>query len=302
MHPRLLKTFLAVARNRSFTRAATEVHLAQSSVSDQIQSLEAELGTELFTRSRSGLQLTRAGEALLSYAEEMQELADEARAAVAEAAASDAGPITIGALETIAAMKLPGWLAAFQKSHPGIGVRLKVAGSGDLLQKLERGEIDIVFCFARGAFDARFASRAIVDEPLILIAPAGSGPASPGPDLAELASRSFVATETGCIYRHMFESAFAEAGVEAPGPAVEVGSIGAIARLVASGAGMGLVPRLAVADALERGEICALTWPGPTQAVPLTMAWRRRRVQPPALKQFLAAAREGFAPSRQAVL
>ena len=61
MHPRLLKTFLAVARTRNVTRAAAEVNLAQSSVSDQIQALEAELGANLFTRSRRGLELTPTG-------------------------------------------------------------------------------------------------------------------------------------------------------------------------------------------------------------------------------------------------
>ena len=82
MHPRLLKTFLAVARHRNITRAAREVHLAQSSVSDQIQSLENELGVALFIRSRHGLDLTAAGEALKPYAEEILQLAEEARIAV----------------------------------------------------------------------------------------------------------------------------------------------------------------------------------------------------------------------------
>jgi DNA-binding transcriptional LysR family regulator len=58
MHPRLLKTFLAVARSRNVTRAAEQVHLAQSRVSDQIQALETELGAELFVRTRQGLLLT----------------------------------------------------------------------------------------------------------------------------------------------------------------------------------------------------------------------------------------------------
>ncbi|TJW73014.1 MAG: LysR family transcriptional regulator, partial [Mesorhizobium sp.] len=78
MHPRLLKTFLAVARTRNITRAAAEVNLAQSSVSDQIQALEAELGADLFTRSRQGLELTPAGDALKPYAEGLLALADDA--------------------------------------------------------------------------------------------------------------------------------------------------------------------------------------------------------------------------------
>ena len=64
IRPNLLKTFLAVAHSRSFTRAATDVHLAQSSVSDQIQLLETDLGTNLFVRSKAGLELTPAGAVL----------------------------------------------------------------------------------------------------------------------------------------------------------------------------------------------------------------------------------------------
>jgi DNA-binding transcriptional LysR family regulator len=111
-----------------------------------------------------------------------------------------------------------------------------------------------------------------------------------------LAERRFVATETGCVYRHMIDHAFAEAGVGRPSLAVEAGSIDAIAGLVAQGAGLALVPRLAVAAALERGEVSEMTWPGPVRAADLVMIWRRRRVQPPALKALLSEIGEGFAP------
>ncbi|MFG3757148.1 LysR family transcriptional regulator, partial [Klebsiella pneumoniae] len=98
MHPRFLKTFLAVVRTRNVTRAADELHLAQSSVSDQIQALEADLGAQLFVRTRQGLDLTPAGDALKVYAEDILALSDEARAAVASASALDGGTLTLGAL------------------------------------------------------------------------------------------------------------------------------------------------------------------------------------------------------------
>ncbi|MBP0583205.1 LysR family transcriptional regulator [Labrys sp. LIt4] len=298
MHPRLLKTFLAVARHRNVTRAAEAVHLAQSSVSDQIQALEAELGTPLFARSRSGLQLTAAGAALQPYAEEILTLTDEARGAVAMTAGQERGAVSIGALETIAAVRLPAWLSRFGQAHPEIALRLSVAGTGDLLRKLEDGEVDVVFCFDRGDFDERFATRSISREPLVLIAPAGEPPLPPGEGLAILAAKRFVVTEAGCVYRHLFDAAFARAGLAAPNLAAEAGSIGAIARLVAAGTGLGLVPRLAVADALARGEVTELSWPGPAQtaalAADLVMIWRRRRVQPPALKLLLASASTGL--------
>ncbi|QND55864.1 LysR family transcriptional regulator [Mesorhizobium huakuii] len=300
MHPRLLKTFLAVARSRNMTRAAEAVHLAQSSVSDQIQALEAELGAALFTRSKSGLELTPAGLALQPIAEELLRLDGEARAAVLAAAGRTSGALTIGALETIASARLAPWLPGFQARHPDITVRMKVTDSGTLRRLLEDGDIDVAFCFERrdGAkdADARLARRAIGAEPLVLVAAPGQGTAPR--DLADLAALRFVVTEPGCIYRHMFDTAFAEAGVVAPRLASEVGSIGAIARLVAAGAGLGLVPRLAVSDALARGDLVELPWPGRAQAAPLTMVWRRRRIQPPALRRLLAAARDTLVPER----
>lgn len=297
MHPRLLKTFLAVARSRNITRAAAAVNLAQSSVSDQIQTLEAELGAALFTRSKSGLDLTPAGKALRPIAEELLRLDGEARAAVMAASGTSGGVLTIGALETIASSRLAPWLPGFQAGHPDITVRMKVADSGTLLRLLEGGDIDVAFCFDRGdgaKADERLARRTIAREPLALVAAPGQGTAPCDP--AGLARSRFVATEPGCIYRHMFDTGFAEAGVEAPKPVVEAGSIVAIARLVAAGAGLGLVPRLAVSEALARGDLVELPWPGRAQAAPLVMIWRHRRVQPPALRQLLAAARDTLAP------
>lgn len=195
MHPRLLKTFLAVARHRNITRAAREVHLAQSSVSDQIQSLESELGVVLFIRSRHGLDLTTAGDALKPYAEEILQLAEEARIAVEATTGMTAGTVTVGALETIATVKLPQWLAAFRGDHPEIGLRLKIAGSDALLRQLEEGEIDVAFCFDKGGLDERLARRTISAEPLVLVASPEHAPASGQSDLAALAAMRFVVTE-----------------------------------------------------------------------------------------------------------
>jgi DNA-binding transcriptional LysR family regulator len=298
MRPNLLRTFLAVARSRNITRAAAEVHLVQSTISDQIQLLETELGTSLFSRARMGLELTPAGEVLKPYAEEILALMDEARAAVETAAGQDAGTLTIGALETIASVRMPQWLTAFRRDHPDITVQAKIAGSGVLLQKLEGGDIDIAFCFDKGEHDERFFMRPISTEPLVLVAPRGEQRASPGDGLGALAARSFVTTEAGCIYRHLFDTAFAEADIAAPRLAAEVDSIRTIARLVTAGAGLALVPRLAVADAIENGDLIEMPWPGPVQTASLVAIWRRRRVQPAVLRQFLAAVGAVPAPVR----
>lgn len=285
----LLKTFLAVARNRNITRAAAEVHLAQSSVSDQVQLLETELGTILFTRSKIGLELTRAGEVLKPYAEEILALMNEAPTAVEATAVEVAGSLTIGALETIASAKMPRWLSAFRRDHPDIKLRLKIGGSGDLLKRLEEGDIDLAFCFDKGDLNERFFTRVVAAEPLVLVGPPEERQALIGDDFGGLAAKRFVVTGVGCVYRHLFDDAFAEAGIAAPQLAAEVDSIATIANLVAAGAGLALVPRLAVSNALDRGDLVERRWPGRGRTASLVAVWRRRRVQPPALKLLLAS-------------
>jgi DNA-binding transcriptional LysR family regulator len=298
MRPSLLKTFLAVADTRNITRAAEQVNLAQSSVSDQIQQLEAELSAALFTRSRTGLELTAAGEMLKPYAREILGLMEEAQSAVMHAAGQASEIMRIGALETIASITLPQWLAAFRNAHPNIELQLRIAGSAGLLQLLERGEIDVAFCFDKGSLDGRFLRRVLAQEPLTLIASAQQGRALAGAtDLQALAAQRFVATGVGCVHRHLLDQAMADAGIAAQ-VAVEVDSIRAIAQLVAAGAGLALVPRLAVADELTRGELMAIPWPGPVRTVPLIAMMRRRRVQPAALQQLFAFTSAGPIPVR----
>ncbi|MBB4250275.1 LysR family transcriptional regulator [Rhizobium sp. BK008] len=299
MNPRQLKTFLAVIRHENLTRAAAEVSLAQSSLSDQIQALEEELGAELFHRSRQGVVPTPAGAVLKAYAEEILTLNDAAKTAVSAAAGSTGQSITLGTLETIAAERLAPWLSLFRKKNPDVGLKLKVGGSGELVAQLQQGTIDVAFTFDRGHQDERFLTRRICSEPLVLIAGRASQ-AGPPESLAALSAVPFVATEIGCVYRHLFETAFADAGIATPPVVTEADSIATIIRLVASGAGYGLVPRLALGQAATRDDVVELPWPGNPTAASLIMMWRRRRVQPPALSLLLASASENLQPVKPA--
>ncbi|MBB3656895.1 DNA-binding transcriptional LysR family regulator [Rhizobium sp. BK650] len=298
MNPRQLKTFLAVARHGNFTRAASEINLAQSSLSDQMQALEEETGVQLFTRSRQGVTLTPAGDMLKAYAQEILALNDEAMAAVRTAAGSRGQTLSIGTLETVAVKKLAPFLSRFRKRNADIALTLKIGGSGELQRRLEDGSIDIAFTFDRGMEDERFVTRLISREPLVLIS--GHNAAEPPKDLAELSRLPFVATETGCVYRRLFDTAFTEADIAAPDIVTQADSITTIIRLVAAGAGYGLVPRLALGADMAHGDVRELPWPANTPTASLVMIWRRRRVQPPALSSLLAQATEDFRSVRPA--
>ncbi|MCR4267893.1 LysR family transcriptional regulator [Nitratireductor sp. ZSWI3] len=291
MQLRHLKTFAAVADTLNLTRAGERVHLSQSSVTEQIQALEADLGVPLFDRSRRRLALTPAGQRLLGYATELLTLADEARAAVADVSATISGRLVVGGLETLCSTRLPDLLAAFSRRCPAVEIRLTTADSGSLRNGVRNGDLDVGFIFGAAPAAPGVRSEAVAEERLLVILPANhrlADRAAIGP--GELADEAFAVTEPGCVYRKMFDEAFADTRPERPRLIGEYGSIGSIRGIVEVGAGCALVPRSALAG--QSANVAALPWSGPHATTPVTMMWRHRRTQSPAARAFLAAARE----------
>ncbi|MFC5743735.1 LysR family transcriptional regulator [Dyella tabacisoli] len=293
MHLRYLKTFLAVASSLSFTRAAEQVHLAQSSVTEQIQALEADLGAALFDRTQRRLRLTEAGKRLRKYAHELLALADEARASIADIAGDVSGMLVVGGLETICAAKLPSLLAAFKKTHPAMGLQLKVANSAELRGEIGRGSMDVGFGFGEPPSGADLQGDIVGYEDLVVIAPPAHRLRSQASvTTADLATESFLLTGPGCVYRTMFEQTFPADGAHRPCVVGEFDSLSAIRSLVASGVGCAMVPRAVVA--IGGFDALCLPWAEGTNAVPISMFWHRRRQPSPVLELFLDAARKGL--------
>lgn len=291
MQLRHLRTFAAAADSLSFTRAAERVHLSQSSVTEQIQALETDLGTPLFDRSRRQLRLTPAGRRLLDYADEILALASEAAAAVLDAAGEDGGTLSIGGLETLCANWLPPLLAAFRLDHPAVRLRLTAAGSGALAVGLKSGELDVCFAFEGAASEPDLLCATVGEDELLIVAPAAHRLAGRAAIAREdLAGEPFLVTETGCTYRRMFDRAFPAGTAGQPRIVGEFGSIATIERLVRAGTGCAILPRLAIAAG--SAGMAVLPWADGLGPIGVQMLWRRRRVQPPALRLFLDRVRD----------
>lgn len=121
--PDLLKAFVAVAGQRSFTRAAVALNRTQSAVSVQIRRLEERLGTKLFQRTSAGVALTAAGDELLVYARRLLDLNAEAIDAL-RACKRDA-VVRLGVMDDYGTIVIPPLLARFAKSHPEIRVEIE---------------------------------------------------------------------------------------------------------------------------------------------------------------------------------
>ena len=293
MQLRHLRTFASVASTLNMTRASEQLHLSQSSVTEQIQALEADLGARLFERSRQGLKLTRAGHRLLDYAGDILRLADEARAAVGEASRGLSGRIVTGGLETLCATRLPVLLAEFHRLYPMVELAVKSADSGQLLGGIKSGAIDVCFTFGEPAGGSNIRMEQVAQDGLVVIAPSNQPIASQGAIVpGDVLDQPFLVTEAGCIYRRMFDDMFAGSLPDRPGLAGDFGSMTAIRGMVEAGAGCALVPRSALSG--DAGNITVLPLAGKDSVVPVFMTWRRKSVQTPVVKTFLAVARKAL--------
>jgi DNA-binding transcriptional LysR family regulator len=144
----LLRSFVAIVDTGSMLNAADKVFVTQSALSLQIKRLEELLQLPLFNRDGRRLTLTSGGDLMLGYARRVLHLHDEAVNAVTVGHFS--GPARIGMVQDFAETLLSGLLAQFSQLHPDAQIYSRIAGTAELLDQLERGQLDIVLGFAGG--------------------------------------------------------------------------------------------------------------------------------------------------------
>jgi DNA-binding transcriptional LysR family regulator len=138
-----LRCVVSVAEERRFTKAAARLHVAQPSVSSAVAALEQELGAQLFYRDRSEVSLTGAGEVFLPWARQVLADCEAGAAAVRDLLGLEKGRLVLGATPSLTTNVLPPVLAAFHSAHPGVELAVHEAGSQELVERLERGEMHL---------------------------------------------------------------------------------------------------------------------------------------------------------------
>ena len=290
MELRQLETFRAVATALSFTQAAAALDYAQSSVTAQIQALEAELGVRLFDRLGRRVLLTDAGTRLFAYAERLLDLAEEARTAVTDGD-EPAGTLTVGAPETILTYRLPRILQRFRRAHPRVRLIFHPTPNADLQRAIGEGTLDVGF-----GLGPRIEARSLAVELLgteslaVVAAPDHPLALAARVEPADLQGQTVLRTRPGCGYRALFSGTLATCGVQ-PAGMLDFGSIEGIKQCVAAGIGIAALPRTAVRSELADGRLVALPWEGPSLEVSVQLLWHPARVWSPPLRAFLEIAR-----------
>jgi DNA-binding transcriptional LysR family regulator len=243
MELRQLRHFLALAELGSFTGAASREHIVQSGLSNSVQALERELGTELYARGSRPVRLTAAGQALAEPARRAVEAAQAAREAVRDIPDVVTGQLRIGVVRSaLHLVPFAGYVAQFASEHPAVDVRLIQAPVLTMLRLVGAGELDCGIVTALPAAVPGVRLVTLASDRLVLVVRDDHRLAhASGVHLADLAGERFVDVHPEWSARLMVDGAFVAAGVTRR-VCCEVNEWELFLELVAAGLGIGFLP------------------------------------------------------------
>ncbi len=234
---RQLQIFSEVVRCSSMARAAESLHLTAPAVSMQIRELEAQVGLPLFDREGRTIRLSTAGEYFLVHARRMLLVLKEANNAMARLRKLESGSLTIGMVST-AKYFVPRLLSQFRQEHPGIDIRLEVAGNRErLVALMQAGELDLAV-MGRPPRELATRAEAFAAHPMVFVAAPDHRLVATSPiPVSELDTYPIIVREHGSGTRSTLQQFCAEHGYE-PRIAMEVSSNETIKQAVMAGMGM----------------------------------------------------------------
>ena len=210
---RQLRYFVAVAEERNLTRAAARLHITQQSLSQQIRTLEAQLGVTLFERSRRGVALTNVGAVLLREARPVLAQAERAVETVRRAARGEQGELRVGFLASVANYFMPPVVRALRERHPGVTLHTEDLTIAALVAGLREGTLDAGL--SRPPLVDDLATEVVLREPVAAVLPEGHPLADRTElTLADLADEPWVLTPRASWppWHRQYDEDFARAG------------------------------------------------------------------------------------------
>ncbi len=293
-HPftlRQLQYAAAVADLRSFRRAAERCHVSQPSLSAQVIQLEAQLGVRLFERASRKVIITAAGEAILTRLRRLLLEADDLADSVRQLGDPLAGTLRLGVIPTVSPYLLPEIVPELRARHPALSAVWVEDKTENLVEALREGRIDGAL-LALEAPIGDVEREVVCEDPFVLAAPPGhalvlaSTPATPG----ELRGAGFLLLDDGHCFRDQALTYCATArGRELDFRAT---SLATLAQMVAGGAGVTLLPRIALPVENRRSELAIRRLASPVPHRTLALVWRPRSPLGPALRRLAVAIRD----------
>jgi DNA-binding transcriptional LysR family regulator len=282
-----LRIFVAIARLGSFTKAAEYLHMTQPTVSQQLALLESSIGVKLIERDTRYMRLNGAGETLLSYAERLLALADEATEATRNAAGLAERMVRVGVGHTLATYLLPGVLRRYRDQYPNNIASISVGNTSQLLELLTANLIDLALVGSPVNHTDIITEPFMQDKLVVITAPDDEWAKRAEIHLSELADRVLLTREPGSALHASVERLL---GAEflASDKVIRLGETEGIKRSVEAGLGVALIQGIAIQREVEAGNLVALPLQGGDASRTYLVARRRRQNIPTAGQNLVA--------------
>ncbi|WP_099304060.1 LysR family transcriptional regulator [Bacillus sp. Marseille-P3800] len=267
-----LQAFAEVARLQNISKAAAKLNYGQSNMTMKIKRLEAYFDTSLFYRTAQGVQLTTKGHVLLEQTNQILRLWEETNTRLRDGEAT--GSITIGSMETTAAVHLPTMLAQLKETYPHVSIHLKTGPTDELIDRVLRYDIDAAF-IAGPIKRSGLNSVPLFRETMMLVT---SNALAKQLDASyqQLDTQDMITFRSGCAYRKHLERFF-DSLQFVPQRKMELGSLDAILGCVANNMGVSMLPQSVVA---HHPSVSSIPLPASFQQIDTHFLYREHEEHP----------------------
>ncbi len=249
-----LETFLVVAREKSFSRAAERLFRTQPAISLAIKRLEDELGETLLDRTTKGGTLTEAGSTLLPLAQRMLDLRHQITDTFGALKGLQLGGLNVGANDSVSEFLLPGILLAYQRNHPAIRLQAYRQSSERIPAEVLERRLDVGFV-SYDPLHPELVSEIILRDHMVLVVPPEHRLARRREiSIEDLGKETFVAHISVTPTRNAIMDLFARCATPLR-ITMELGSLTTIQNFVTLGAGLAILPRMTVQESIRQGRL-----------------------------------------------
>ncbi|MFH8135073.1 LysR substrate-binding domain-containing protein [Pantoea osteomyelitidis] len=268
-----LRMFCSVAESGSLARAAEQLHRVPSNLTTRLRQLEEELGVDLFIREKQRLRLSPMGHNFLCYAQRILALSDEALSMTR--AGEPAGNFALGSMESTAATRLPGLLAAYHQRYPAVSLSLITGTSGEIIDRVREGTLAAALVDGPVLHDELNGCIAFREQ-MVLITSLDHVPIRSARDAA---GDTLFAFRNSCSYRLKLEAWYRDSNTQ-PDSVMEIQSYHAMMACVAAGAGLAKIPASVLAQMPDRARVQQHALPAQYRDTATWLIWRRDAFTP----------------------
>lgn len=238
-----LRAFIVISQTLHMGNASRLLHMSASSLSRRLSAIEAQVGARLIDRGRTGVQLTPAGNAFLTHAEQTLTHFKQLKASVGSQASDLRGELTLYCSVTASYSLLAELTSLFREHYPNVHLRIHTGDAAEAVAQVEQGHADVAVAAKPDELSQSLSFKIMAISPLVLIAPKTSGVmANEAMHLEHWKTTPVILSERG-LARTRMDKWFAEQCVQ-PNVYAQVSGNEAIVAMVALGLGVGVVPEL----------------------------------------------------------